>query len=108
MREGVRVFRCAQNSGFDLLGKDGGRYQVKQRGADVLNVDFNNFDLDYLPLVNLRDDYSFTGLWRLPAESAQKLFVFREKYRKYQATQESVKAAPRSCLSRRRSSSTRH
>ena len=43
-------------------------------------------------LVNLGDDYTLKGMWRLPVESAQKLFVFREKFRKYQATQKVVKA----------------
>jgi hypothetical protein len=78
--------------GYDLLGSDGKRYQVKQRGPDVLNVDVNNFDFDYLVLVNMGDDYSLTGMWRLPVEAAQRLFVFRAKFRKYQATQKSVKA----------------
>jgi hypothetical protein len=31
-------------------------------------------------------------MWRLPVAVARKLFVFREKFRKYQATQKSVKA----------------
>lgn len=78
--------------GYDLLGSDGKRYQVKQRGENVLNVDVNNFDFDFLMLVNLRDDYSLQGIWRLPVERAHNLFVFREKFRKYQATQKAVKA----------------
>jgi hypothetical protein len=78
--------------GYDLLGSDGKRYQVKQRGGEVLNVDVNNFDFDYLVLVNMGEDYSLTGMWQLPVEAAQRLFVFREKFRKYQATQKSVKA----------------
>jgi hypothetical protein len=78
--------------GYDLLGGDGDRYQVKHRGEEVLNVDVNNFDFDYLMLVNLREDYSLKGMWRLPVAVARKVFVFREKFRKYQATQKSVKA----------------
>jgi hypothetical protein len=78
--------------GYDLPGGDGNRYQVKQRGEEVLNVDVNNFDFDYLILVNLREDYSLKGIWRLPMAVARKLFVSREKFRKYQATQKSVKA----------------
>jgi hypothetical protein len=34
-------------------------------------------------------------MWRLPVDAAQKLFVFREKFRKYQATQKRVKANAR-------------
>lgn len=87
----VPVDLC-NNPGYDLLGDDGKRYQVKQRGENVLNVDVNNFDFDYLMLVNLGEDYALKGMWRLPVRNAQKLFVFREKFRKYQATQKAVKA----------------
>jgi hypothetical protein len=87
----VPVDLC-NHPGYDLLGNDGKRYQVKQRGENVLNVDVNNFDFDYLMLVNLGEDYAFKGMWRLPVGDAQKLFVFREKFRKYQATQKAVKA----------------
>jgi hypothetical protein len=89
---GLAPAQLCNQSGFDLMGCDGTRYQVKQRRSDVLNVDLNNFDFDYLVLVNLGDDYSLNGMWRLPVEAARGLFVFREKFRKYQATQKSVKA----------------
>ena len=84
--------QLCNHPGFDLVGRDGKRYQVKQRGCDVLNVDVNNFDFDYLVLVNLSEDYALKGMWRLPVGVAQELFVFREKFRKYQATQKSVKS----------------
>lgn len=77
--------------GFDLIAADGKRYQVKQRGIDVLNVDVNNFDFDFLVLVNLADDYRVRGMWRLPVQKARELFVHREKFRKYQATQKCVR-----------------
>lgn len=79
--------------GYDLLGDEGKRYQVKQRGENVLNVDVNSFDFDYLMLVNLGEDYALKGIWCLSVGEAQKLFVFREKFRKYQATQKVVKAS---------------
>lgn len=79
--------------GFDLLSGDGKRYQVKARSPDTLNVDVNNFDFDYLVLVNMSDDYRVTGMWRLEAARARALFVHREKFRKYQATQKSIKSA---------------
>ncbi len=79
--------------GYDLVSRDGTKYQVKQRHADVLNVDTNNFDFDYLVLVNLTDDFRLKGMWRLSVEGARKLFVRREKFRKYQASQKAVKAA---------------
>jgi hypothetical protein len=84
--------RVVQSSRFDLLGRDGKRYQVKRRGCDVLNVDVNNFDFDFFVLLNLSDDYALKGIWRLPVDAAQKLFVFRERFRKFQAAQKSVKA----------------
>lgn len=84
--------QLCNRQGFDLMSSDGKRYQVKQRGANVQNVDVNNFDFDYLVLVNMGDDYSLAGMWCLPVETARKLFVFREKFREYQATQKSVKA----------------
>jgi hypothetical protein len=87
----VPVDLC-NHPGYDMLGDDGKRYQVKQRGENVLNVDVNNFDVDYLMLVNLGDDYVLKGMWRLHVDDARKLFVFREKFRKYQATQKAVKA----------------
>ena len=77
--------------GYDLISADGKRYQVKQRGYGVLNVDVNNFEFDYLVLVNLTDDYRVDGMWRLSVEKARTLFVRRENFRKYQATQKSVK-----------------
>ena len=84
--------QLCNHPGFDLMGNDGKRYQIKQRGSEVLNLDVNNFEFDYLILVNLGDDYTLKGMWRLPVDAAQKLFVFREKFRKYQATQKTVKA----------------
>ncbi|HEY0701442.1 MAG TPA: hypothetical protein VGD60_01625 [Candidatus Acidoferrales bacterium] len=65
--------------GYDLLGGDGKRHQVKQRGEDVLNVDVNNFDFDFLALVSIADDYALKGTWLLPVEKAKELFIFREK-----------------------------
>ena len=88
----VPVDLC-NHPGYDLLGDDGKRYQVKQRGENVLNVDVNNFDFDYLMLVNLGEDYVLKGMWKLHVDDARKLFVFREKFRKYQATQKAVKGA---------------
>ncbi len=55
-------------------------------------MDVNNFDFDYLTLVNLGDDYVLKGMWRLYVDDVRELFVFREKFRKYQATQKAVKA----------------
>lgn len=79
--------------GFDLVASDGMRYQVKQRDPETLNVDINNFDFDYLVLVNLDVDYGLLGMWKLDVERAREIFRFREKFRKYQATQKVLKEA---------------
>ena len=75
---GLTPVELCNHPGFDLLGVDGKRYQVKQRGENVLNVDVNNFNFDYLMLVNLGHDYGLKGMWRLSVEDAQNVFVFRE------------------------------
>jgi hypothetical protein len=46
----------------------------------------------YLMLVNLLEHYSLKRMWRLQVAGALNLFVFRVKFRKYQATQKLVKA----------------
>jgi len=79
--------------GFDLRGADGTRYQVKGRDATVQNVDINNFDFDYVVLVNLTDDYRPLGMWKLSVDQARQLAADRGKYNKFQLTQKSFKQA---------------
>jgi hypothetical protein len=77
--------------GADATDQAGKRYQIKYRQASTLNIDVNNFAFDYLVLVNLDDSYVPTGIWSLPVDEAKVLFTFREKFRKYQATQTTFK-----------------
>ena len=77
--------------GADAMDSAGRRYEIKYRSASTLNVDLNSFDFEQLVLVNLDDDYGLLGMWTLSVEQAKSLFTFREKFRKYQATQEKVK-----------------
>ena len=79
----------ANHPGYDAVDTQGLRYQIKNRAAQ--NVDINNFDFDFLILVNLDDVYRVRGMWKLTCEQAQAIFVWREKYHKYQTTQDSVK-----------------
>jgi len=79
--------------GFDLRGSDGTRYQVKGRDASVLNVDINNFEFDFLVLVNLTDDYRPLGMWKLSVDRARELAADRGKYNKFQLTQKAFKQA---------------
>lgn len=54
-------------------------------------VALNNFDFDFLVLVNLDENYRPTGIWKLSVARAQEILVYREKFRKYQSTQDNVK-----------------
>src|SRR5262245_28012809 len=51
----LRLCRGSNTPGFDALDRNGKRYQTKLRTAQ--NVDLQNFDFDYLVLVNLDDDF---------------------------------------------------
>src|SRR5438876_8396184 len=79
--------------GFDLQGTDGTRYQVKGRQEGMLNVDINNFEFDYVVLVNLSDDYRPSGMWKLSMDSIRSLCAERGKFRKFQLTQRAFKQA---------------
>jgi hypothetical protein len=90
----LEIVDIVNQPGYDAVGPAGERYQVKCRSASTLNVDTNNFDFDYLVLVNLREeDYQLLGMWLLTTEQARSVFTHREKFRKYQATQAQVKRA---------------
>jgi len=85
---GLEILEGPNEQGYDAIGGSL-RYQVKHRNAQ--NVDLNNFNFDFLVLVNLDDSYKLTGMCRMPVDKAKTLFVWREKFRKYQATQDKVK-----------------
>ena len=88
---GLRIVELNQ-SGYDALSANNERYQVKFRSAQTLNVDINNFDFDYLILVNLDEDYQLVGMWRITLAQAKEIFAERVKFRKYQATQSKIKS----------------
>lgn len=87
---GLQICTGINEPGYDALGPDGERYQIKFRNAQ--NVDVNNFDFDYLVLVNLDDDYRLIGAWRITVAQAHEIFTWRAKFRKHQATQAQVKS----------------
>ena len=78
--------------GYDALGPNGERYQIKYRTAQTLNVDINNFEFDFLILVNLEESYRLKEMWRLSRQQAETVFVERQGFRKYQATQSKIKS----------------
>ncbi len=72
--------------GYDAIGEDGKRYEIKERNAQ--NVDLNGYDFDFVVLVNLDDNYQLFGMWKMGVETARKIFVWRgDKFRKFQTTQ---------------------
>jgi len=90
---GLTISAVNNNPGYDATDANGERYQIKRRDEAVLNVDLNNFAFDQVVLVNLDQDYRLVGLWRMQVSTAQRLFVHREKYRKYQLTQTRFKGS---------------
>jgi hypothetical protein len=84
---------CVGNKpGYDLVGPDNYRYQVKFRDANTQNIDINNFDFDFIVLVNLKEeDFTLKGMWLLTQPAAQSIFSTREKYNKHQVTQKKFK-----------------
>lgn len=87
---GLRVVESGA-AGYDAISPEGKRYQVKFRSAQTQNVDINNFDFDYLVLVNLDENYQLSGMWRITKEQAEQIFVERVKFRKYQTSQDMIK-----------------
>mgnify|MGYP001113145225 CR=1 FL=1 len=88
---GLKINPRAMERGFDAVDHFGKRYQIKYRHPRTLNVDVNNFDFDYLVLVELDSAYQLSGIWRITSDQARKIFTYRDKFRKYQATQTKVK-----------------
>ncbi len=88
---GLSLSEGNNQAGYDVISPEGVRYQVKNRAITTLNVDMNNFDFDYLVLVNMNENYQLTGMWRITAALAQEFSVFRQDFRKYQVTQKKLK-----------------
>lgn len=47
----LRLLGKTNQPGFELVGRNGKRYQLKQRDPKTLNVDLNSFDFDCLILM---------------------------------------------------------
>lgn len=86
----LSLMRGPNAPGYDAVDDQGFRYEIKERTAQ--NVDLNNFDFDYLVLVNLDDQYKIKGMWKLSRNAAKSIFTWRDKFRKNQATQDKIKA----------------
>jgi hypothetical protein len=84
---------CGNVKGYDLQSSDGTRYQVKCRGAGTLNLDLNNFEFDFVVLVNLSEDFLPAEMWKLGVEKARVLAADRGKFRKFQIRQRAFKSA---------------
>ena len=67
------------------------RYQIKQRTSSTQNIDINNFEFDFLVLVNLSDAYEPTGMWLLPVQRLHEMCANPSKYMTHQLSQERFK-----------------
>ena len=83
----LMLLKSANAPGADATDANGKRYQVKYRSPDVLNIDLNNFDFDYIVLVNVDADYRLAGIWRLTVDRVRAMCVYRAKFQKHQVTQ---------------------
>lgn len=90
-RLGLEICDEVNRPGFDALGPDGKRYQIKYRTEATLNIDVNNFEFDELILVNLDGSYHLKGMWRMTVDQAKAIFAQRGKFRKHQTTQKKFK-----------------
>jgi len=57
----------------------------------LVGIDLNNFDFDYIVLVNLDADYRLGGVWRLTVDQVRAFCAHRPKFRKHQVTQAQFK-----------------
>lgn len=87
----LKIHLSSTEPGFDAIDANGSRYEIKYRSITTQNIDANNFNFDYLVLVNLDDHYRLIEMWILKSELAKQIFTHRGKYRKYQATQDKFK-----------------
>lgn len=86
----LELMEGSNSPGYDAVDQQGLRYEIKERKAQ--NVDVNNFDFDYLILINLDELYQLKGMWKLSRKMAEGIFTRREKFRKFQTTQQKFKS----------------
>ena len=89
---GLELCERRNAPGFDALDREGRRYQIKYRSPATLNLDVNNFDFDYIVLVNLDARCEVDGMWLATMAQAKAIFASRDKFRKSQVTQNRFKA----------------
>ncbi len=94
-RLGLTLNPSSKTKGFDGVDTNGKRYQIKYRAAGTQNIDINNFDFDYIILVNLDDNYQLTGIWLAKADDVKQMSVHRPDFRRYQVTQRKFKSIAR-------------
>jgi len=100
MHLGLTLPDQVDHPGFDALAEDGTRYQIKERALSTNMVDMNNFDFDFIVLVNLDDSYQVAGMWQLSVEEVQALAAHRQYdgISKYQISQSVFKKNARQLL----------
>ena len=89
---GLEICDARNEPGFDTIDNEGKHYQIKYRSPETLNVDINNFNFDYVVLVNVDDKFLLSGMWLATIDQAKEIFTSREKFRKNQVTQKKFKS----------------
>ena len=89
---GLEICDTRNELGFDAIDNKGRRYQIKYRSPGTPNVDINNFNFDYVVLVNVDDKFLVSGMWLATIGQAKEIFTLREKFRKNQVTQKKLKS----------------
>lgn len=74
----LSLAKGVNQAGYDAVAKDGTRYQIKERSLSTHNIDVNNFDFDFLVLVNLDDAYHVLGMWQIDAKLAKTIARHRQ------------------------------
>ena len=85
----LKLVEKTNTFGYDAVDEKGLRYQIKNRSAK--NIDINNFNFDFLILINLDDMYQIKGIWSLASEKVKEICSYRENHKKYQVTQNKFK-----------------
>lgn len=88
----LKINLSSTEPGFDAIDSSGSRFEIKYRSITTQNVDVNNFDFDYLILVNLDNLYRLIEMWKMSSDQARQIFTQRKDFRKYQVTQKKFKS----------------
>ena len=87
---GLTIDPRTNNPGFDARSQTGDRYQIKYRAVGTKKVYVNNFEFDFVVLVNLDENYQISGTWQMDQKTA--LQEFKPQANKFRITQDRFKS----------------